>query len=212
MINKDVLFGTPRAISMWVISVFFVIAFAAYFNILANRDVIGLQNDGEVGSWSVSFNELLDSENSGPQTVEDGQSATFSRTLMPDTRNFGMVQISITCDDGGGVGDADDTFSVNVAAPEGINVSSFDGTCDNNPVIQEVKIINGYDGEEYNSTNSSKNEINSQWTASEGYGHGEWNVDAQITTEAGLNIFGDNEATVTIEITAITFELEVTEA
>ena len=132
MIDRDVLFGTPRAISMWVISAFFVVAFAGYFNVLADRETVGsAMSGGSSGSWDVSFIETVDTTSEGPTEVNDGESTSLTKTVAPETNMFGAVRIMVTCSDGGGPGDiGTDSFSATLTAHEGIDGGTISGESD----------------------------------------------------------------------------------
>ncbi|MBG17118.1 MAG: hypothetical protein CMB77_02015 [Euryarchaeota archaeon] len=214
MIDRDVLFGTPRAISMWVISAFFVVAFAGYFNVLADKETVGsAMGGGSSGSWDVSFIETLDTTSEGPTEVNDGESTSVTKTIAPETNMFGVVRIMVTCSDGGGIGDlGTDSFSAALTAPEGIDGGTLSGDCDGSEYELNIPIIDGYDGESYVANSTTEGEIRTRWSAGDGDGHGDWMLDVTVQT-AGQQLLGpggeDGAADVTMSISAITFDLDI---
>jgi len=215
VIDRDVLFGTPRAISMWVISAFFVVAFAGYFNVLAARETVdSAVGGGSSGEWNVTFAETLDTTSEGPTEVDDGESTTLTKTISPESRMFGAVRITVTCSDGGGLADQDDSFSVALTTPEGIEGGTLSGDCDDSMYELSIPIIDGYDGVSYIANSTTEGELIGHWQAEDGYGHGDWTVEVNVQT-AGQQIPGptptgeDGDADVTISISAVTFELDI---
>ncbi len=201
---------------MWVISAFFVVAFAGYFNVLAARETVdAISGSGSSGNWNVSFAETLDSVSEGPNEVNDGESMMLTKAIAPESRMFGAVRITITCSDGGGVGDQTDSFSAILTAPEGIDGGTLTGECDNSEYELSVPLIEGYDGSSYVANSTSEAEIMARWLGEDGFGHGDWMVDVTVQT-AGQQIPGptptgeDGDADVTISISEVTFEVDIT--
>ena len=213
MIDRDVLFGTPRAISMWVISAFFVVAFAGYFNVLADRETVGsAMSGGSSGSWDVSFIETVDTTSEGPTEVNDGESTSLTKTVAPETNMFGAVRIMVTCSDGGGPGDiGTDSFSATLTAPEGIDGGTLSGECDGSEYELDIPSIDGYDGAPYVENSTTEGEIWTRWSAGDGVGHGDWTLDVAVQTSGQQFVIGgeDGDADVTISISAITFDLDI---
>ena len=214
MIDRDVLFGTPRAISMWVISAFFVVAFAGYFNVLAARDTVDAAVGSESsGEWNVIFVETLDTTSEGPTEVNDGESTSVTKAVAPESNTFGAVQIMVTCSDGGGLGDiGTDSFSATLTAPDGIDGGTLSGDCDNSEYELNIPIIDGYDGTSYIANSTTEGEIRKYWSSEEGHGHGDWTIVVTVQT-SGQQAPGpageDGDADVTISISAVTFDLDI---
>jgi len=213
---SEKMFGSQRAITIWVISVVFAIVFPAYFSIMANgADGAGGDATGAKGQWQVNFvQDNLTSEET--MNLGDGEQGDFFFDLDSGDMMIGYVEITVSCNDNDdqGPGTNDDVdvttdFSEVEGAPDD---ESGSGSCNGDAVSFTIQITPDWDGSSYIADGVSKNDIEAQWTDG-GNGTGEWltSVTLDVNSVAGpLSGIVDSDEDVTVSWRAVLYTLDIT--
>ena len=219
---SEKMFGSQRAITIWVVSIVFAIIFPAYFSVMANSaDAAGGSASGAKARWQVNFiQDNLTSEET--MNLGNNEQGDYYFDLDSGDMMIGYVEITVSCmdndDPGPGFTDSVDVqtdFSGVEGTPDD---ESGSGSCNGDAVSFTVQITPGWDGSSYIADDVSRNEIEEKWTDG-GNGPGEWltSVTLEVNnfpTPVGGIVDSDEDVTVswravlyTLEITAVAEEL-----
>ena len=215
---SEKMFGSQRAITIWVISVVFAIVFPAYFSIMANgADGAGGDATGAKGQWQVNFaQDNLTSEET--MNLGDGEQGDFFFDLDSGDMMIGYVEITVICNDNDEPGpggtdsvDVQTDFSGVEGTPDD---ESSSGSCNGDAASFTIQITPGWDGSSYIADGVSKNDIEAQWTDG-GNGTGEWltSVTLNVETVGPPNPFTnalDSDEDVTVSWRAVLYTLDIT--
>lgn len=219
------MFGSQRAITIWVISVIFAIVFPAYFSVMANSvDGSGGGASGAKGQWQVNFiQDNLTADET--MNLADGEQGDYFFELDSGDMMIGYVEITVSCndnDDVNPVGPGTDSVDVqtDLSDVEGTpDDESGSGSCNGDATSFTIQITPDWDGSSYIADGVSKNDIEAQWTDG-GNGTGEWLTSVTLDvnnfppTGGVVNVDSDEDVTVswraalyTLDITAVAEEL-----
>ena len=96
---SEKMFGSQRAITIWVISVIFAIVLPAYFSVMANSvDGSGGGASGAKGQWQVNFiQDNLTADET--MNLADGEQGDYFFELDSGDMMIGYVEITVSCND-----------------------------------------------------------------------------------------------------------------
>ncbi len=212
---SEKMFGSQRAITIWVISVIFAIVFPAYFSVMANSaDGSGGDASGAKGQWQVNFiQDNLTSEET--MNLADGEQGDYFFDLDSGDMMIGYVEITVSCNDNDDPGpgwtdsvDVTTDFSEVEGTPDD---ESGSGSCNGDAVSFTIQITPDWDGASYIADGVSKNDIEAQWTDG-GNGTGEWLTSVTLDVSSAP-IFGgivDSDEDVTVSWRAVLYTLDIT--
>ncbi|MDP6325633.1 MAG: hypothetical protein QGI36_00885 [Candidatus Thalassarchaeaceae archaeon] len=213
---SEKMFGSQRAITIWVISVVFAIVFPAYFSIMANgADGAGGDATGAKGQWQVNFvQDNLTSEET--MNLGDGEQGDFFFDLDSGDMMIGYVEITVICNDNDEPGpggtdsvDVQTDFSGVEGTPDD---ESSSGSCNGDAASFTIQITPGWDGSSYIADGVSKNDIEAQWNDG-GNGTGEWLTSVTLDVNGIAPFVGgivDSDEDVTVSWRAVLYTLDIT--
>lgn len=213
---SEKMFGSQRAITIWVISIIFAIVFPAYFSVMANSaDGSGGDASGAKGQWQVNFiQDNLTSEET--MNLADGEQGDYFFDLDSGDMMIGYVEITVSCNDnddpGPGFTDSVDVqtdFSEVEGTPDD---ESGSGSCNGDAVSFTIQITPDWDGASYIADGVSKNDIEAQWTDG-GNGTGEWLTSVTLDVNGVPGPLGgivDSDEDVTVSWRAVLYTLDIT--
>ena len=213
---SEKMFGSQRAITIWVISVIFAIVFPTYFSIMANSvDGSGGGASGAKGQWQVNFiQDNLTADET--MNLADGEQGDYFFELDSGDMMIGYVEITVSCNDnddpGPGLTDSVDVttdFSEVEGTPDD---ESGSGSCNGDAVSFTIQITPDWDGSSYIADGVSKNDIEAQWTDG-GNGTGEWLTSVTLDVNSLVGPLGgivDSDEDVTVSWRAALYTLDIT--
>ena len=213
---SEKMFGSQRAITIWVISLVFAIVFPAYFSFMASdTDGLGGGASGAKGQWQVDFiQDNITSDET--MNLADGEQGDYFFELDSGDMMIGYVEITVSCNDnddpGPGFTDSVDVqtdFSEVEGTPDD---ESGSGSCNGDAVSFTIQITPDWDGSSYIADGVSKNDIEAQWTDG-GNGTGEWLTSVILNVNNPGPIIGgivDSDEDVTVSWRAAVYSLEIT--
>ncbi len=216
---SEKMFGSQRAITIWVVSVVFAIVFPAYFSYMASdADGSGDGASGAKGKWNVDF--LMDNITfEETMSLNDGEQGDFYFDLeRPEDQMIGYVEIIVSCNDNDdtGPGTNDDVdVATDFSGVEGaLDDESGSGTCFGDAVTFTIQLTPEWNGSSYIADGVSKDDIESKWNDG-GNGTGEWltSVTMNVNTEpiiGEINPIGDEDEDVTVSWRVAVYSLEFT--
>ncbi len=208
------MFGSQRAITIWVVSVVFAIVFPAYFSYMAAE----ADNNGGApnakGRWQVDFvmdNTTFDET----MTMQDGETYDFFFDLeRPEGMMIAYVEIIVNCLDndepGPGFSDDVDAATDNSGVEGGMD-DSGSGTCSGDAITFRFDMTQGFDGSSYIADDVAKEDIIAQWNDG-GNGSGEWLTSVTLNVNAPVPVLGsvvDDSEQVTVSWRAALYSLDI---
>ena len=214
---SEKMFGSQRAITIWVVSIVFAIIFPAYFSVMANSaDAAGGSASGAKARWEVNFiQDNLTSDET--MSLGDGEQGDYYFDLESDMM-IGYVEITVSCNDNDEPGPGPGMDSVDVETDfSGVSGTPDDesesGSCNGVAAEFTIQITPGFNGDGYIADGVTKSEIEAQWNDN-GSGRGEWltSVTMEVNT-LGPSLVGgviDSDEDVTVSWRAVLYTLEIT--
>ncbi len=214
------LFGSQRAITIWVVTVVFAIIFPAYFMVMAgSMDAASGSSSGAKGEWQVSFTEsTLTFEETA--SLSDGETLDSFYELTDDMLDEGQqvafVNVTVQCNDNDDLGlpttrDAVDA-TLDPAGAEGeFSEQSDGGICNGgDPAASfSYEIAANYSATTYIVSGVSKQSILDGWD-DQGQARGEWlcSVTMDVNNAPGIiELDSDEDVTVSWSVTVFTVEV-----
>jgi len=215
------LFGSQRAITIWVVTVVFAIIFPAYFMVMAgSMDAASGSSSGAKGEWQVSFTEsTLTFEETA--SLSDGETLDSFYELTDDMLDEGQqvafVNVTVQCNDNDEAGapttrDAVDATLDPSGAEGEFSEQSDGGICNGgDPAASfSYEIAANYSATTYIVSGVSKQSILDGWD-DQGQARGEWlcSVTMDVNSAPGLEPFIDSDEDVTVSWSVTVFTVEV---
>jgi len=214
---SDKLFGSQRAITIWIVSIVFAIIFPAYFSVMANSaDATGGGASGAKATWQVNFiQDNLTSDET--MNLADNEQGDFYFDLDSGDMMIGFVEITVSCMDNDEPGPGPGVDSVDVqtdfSGVEGTpDDESGSGSCNGDAVSFTIQITPGWDGSSYIADGVTKTQIESQWNDG-GNGSGEWLTSVTLDVNSVGPVVGgfiDSDEDVTVSWRAVLYTLDIT--
>ncbi len=208
------LFGSQRAVTIWVVSVVFAVVFPVYFSMMAaSMDEGSGGSTGAKGQWQVEFVES-DITSSETSSMSDGEQADFYFDLDAEEM-IAYVEITVSCNDnddpGPGFTDSVDA-STDLSGVDGeLQDETGSGSCNGDAIQFVIQVTPGYDGASYLASDVSKSDIEAQWD-DQGAGRGEWMTSVTLDVSSPPTPLGgivDDDEDVTVSWRAVTFTLSI---
>ena len=215
---SEKMFGSQRAITIWVVSIVFAIVFPAYFSYMASSsDAMGGAAAGAKGKWQVNFiQDNLTSDET--MNLADGEQGDFFFDLDSGDMMIGYVEITVSCNDNDAPGPGPGVDAVAVQTDfsevEGTpDDESGSGSCNGDAVSFTIQITPDWDGSSYITEGVSKNDIEAKWNDG-GNGSGEWltsvTMDVNSPGPEIITGFVDSDEDVTVSWRAALYSLDIT--
>jgi len=213
------LFGSQRAITIWVVTVVFAIVFPAYFATMAGSlDAASGGSSGAKGGWQVNFTESTLTFDETAR-LSDGETLDSFYELTDDMLNEGQqiafVNITIECNDNdeGGVPTSRDAVDATLD-PSGVegelSEQNDGGICNGGDPAASFSydIAANYSGTTYIASGVSKQSILDGWDDG-GLARGEWLCSVTMDVNTLPPGFLDNDEDVTVSWSVVLFTVEV---
>ena len=214
------LFGSQRAITIWVVTVVFAIIFPAYFMVMAgSMDAASGNSSGAKGEWEVSFTEsTLTFEETA--SLSDGETLDSFYELADDMLDEGQqvafVNVTVQCNDNDDLGlpttrDAVDATLDPSGAEGEFSEQSDGGICNGgDPAASfSYEIAANYSATTYIVSGVSKQSILDGWD-DQGQARGDWlcSVTMDVNNAPGIiELDSDEDVTVSWSVTVFTVEV-----
>ncbi len=232
LLRYDNLFGSQRAVAMWISSVIFFASFFSYFSILANREGITIPTIAGSGNLTVTFTEedVVVFEDS--ETLLDGDVVEFTHIFDDNDIMLGYVELVIShdeTDEGGpnpGIQEQCDKVyaemkmeNVDGFVVDGSNTSGESEESCPSEFTMRILLTENYSGDAYQVVGDAS-DVLALWV-DEGKGRGEWNCEIELETRTGSSpgpspggpILNNNEdgeeITISWRFVAYTVDIEV---
>ena len=213
------LFGSQRAITIWVVTVVFAIIFPAYFMVMAgSMDAASGNSSGAKGEWQVSFTEsTLTFEETA--SLSDGETLDSFYELTDDMLDEGQqvafVNVTVQCNDNDDLGvpttrDAVDATLDPSGAEGEFSEQSDGGICNGgDPAASfSYEIAANYSATTYIVSGVSKQSILDGWD-DQGQARGEWLCSVIMDVNTDPIGFSDSDEDVTVSWSVTVFTVEV---
>lgn len=216
------LFGSQRAITIWVVTVVFAIIFPVYFMAMAgSMDAASGNSSGAKGEWEVNFTEsTLTFEETA--SLSDGETLDSFYELADDMLDEGQqvafVNVTVQCNDNDDLGvpttrDAVDATLDPSGAEGEFSEQSDGGICNGGDpaAFFSYEIAANYSATTYIVSGVSKQSILDGWDDM-GQARGEWLCSVTMDVNTAGPIGGgllDNDEDVTVSWSVTVFTVEV---